>query len=84
MPLDLMGDERWFYSKGIENQPLFNLWTGDRVRLRGRGNPIAEITEVKMIGRGHDNALYTVKLNNDTVKKVRSWDIDSWAMDIRI
>ncbi len=62
---------------------LFNLWIGDFVKLRKRGNPTAEIIGVEMIGRGHDNALYTIQIiggvHKGQVGQVRSWDIVKFA-----
>jgi hypothetical protein len=75
-----MRDKRWVYSPSKDL--LINLWLGDRIKLRERGNPIAEIKEVKMIGRGHDNALYTVEMNNGNIKDVRSWDIILFAFKL--
>ncbi len=71
--------EDFFSSSGL----LFNLWVGDFVKLKKRGNPIAEIINVEMLGRGHDNALYTVQIINGVhkgqVRKVRDWDITKFA-----
>ena len=62
---------------------LFNLWIGDFVKLKKRGSPIAEITNVEMLGRGHNNTLYTVQIiggvHKGQIRQIRFWDITKFA-----